>query len=752
MELSSLNTEQQVAATHVEGPLLVLAGAGSGKTRIVTHRIIYLLEMGVPASRILGVTFTNKAAAEMRERVKSMTSQQVFISTFHSLGARILRESIQALGYQNNFIIYDEEDCQKVIGGALKSLGVNDKELTPKIFKQLISNAKGQLLHAENLEPEGNSKRDKLLPEIYRLYQSKLKEANALDFDDLLFLTVRLFKEHPKIAEYYQSKWSFVLIDEYQDTNFAQYLIVRTLVEKSKNLFVVGDPDQSIYSWRGADINNILNFEQDYPGAKVVMLEQNYRSTSTILNAANAVIKLNQQRYEKNLWSTKGQGEKIYFHQAESDQLEARFVAEKIAYHKRQGISLNEMVIFYRTNFQSRTFEDALLQSDIPYVVVGGISFYQRREIKDILAYLRIAQGCNDLVSFARTVNIPKRGLGDVFIEKMMLASQQLQLSIFNVSLAIVNNDPVITNIGLKVSAKQKEALKEYTDAIVTVRLAAERDSLKAAVEAAIKQTRYLVYLKEDPETYDDRKENLNELISKAAEWEAATENPSLTAFLEDLTLKTNLEEGEVELERVSLMTIHNGKGLEFKVAFLVGMEEELFPHVNSRNSISELEEERRLCYVGMTRAKEVLYFSTAQFRYLWGNLRTMRPSRFLKEVPKEYMQKTRSSYSYDDFDENDDEERDRNKYSRFSYSDNKEYGSDIYSPPASIKSKPVAVNIIEDYKVGDRVFHATFGEGAIQEITSGALGEMYKILFDKDKSLRTLVAKYANLIKRHKR
>lgn len=421
-----LNLQQQLAVTHIEGPLLVLAGAGSGKTRIVTYRIVHLLQSGIAPSSILALTFTNKAAGEMRERVLKMTSANVLICTFHSLGVRILKECLHLMGYKPGFTIYDEEDSNRVLKTCLDDLGLKDKEFSVKIFKNLISNAKNQLTAPENIdETEFMSSVEQAFPKVYQLYQNKMKEYNAVDFDDLLYLTVRLLRENPDVLESYQSRWRFLLIDEYQDTNHAQYTLVQLLVEKNHNLFVVGDPDQSIYSWRGANIKNIMNFQSDFFGAKVIRLEQNYRSRSNILNAANDLIIQNMNRYEKNLWSELGEGEKLFVYIGQDERTEAEFVAHQILQLKSKAhLPLNEMVVFYRTNFQSRVFEDALLRKKIPYVIVGGISFYHRREIKDILSFMRLVHSGSDFVSFLRTINIPKRGFGEASLEKIRLAAE----------------------------------------------------------------------------------------------------------------------------------------------------------------------------------------------------------------------------------------------------------------------------------------------------------------------------------------
>ncbi|NGX61865.1 MAG: ATP-dependent DNA helicase PcrA [Chlamydiae bacterium] len=636
-----LNQEQIEAVRHREGPLLVLAGAGSGKTRVVTYRIAYLIESGVPPSQILAVTFTNKAAGEMQGRIeKTLSGFEGYptICTFHSLGVRILRESISHLGYFSHFLIYDEDDSNKLLRGCIESLGLKKEGSQVKVLRSLISQAKNNLQ-----DPSEIVLRDlpyplqQSFPALYTTYQERLKEANALDFDDLLFLTVKLFKEHPEVLATYQERWPYLLIDEYQDTNHVQYLLAKMLVAKRGNIFVVGDPDQSIYSWRGANIENILNFERDYPGAKVIRLEQNYRSCENILEAANALIKTNQSRFEKNLWSARGEGEKITLFVGETDRQEAGFVTQEIErLHTFSQVPYKEMSIFYRTNFQSRVFEDFLLRKRIPYVIVGGISFYQRREIKDLLAFLRMVISDQDAVSFERTLNLPKRGIGLVTVEKIRTAARERGLSIFAFCQQILKEE----KSELRLTKKQREGLSEYVTLIENLRKEAETSPLDRVIREAYQQSRYAEVLQEDKETLEDRKANIEELISKGHEWEIYHDTGSLAAFLEELTLKSSIDEASLSDDQVHLMTIHNGKGLEFHAAFLVGMEEDLFPHANSRNNYDSLEEERRLCYVGMTRAKDRLYLSAAETRYLWGSQRMMRPSRFLREIPRKYITK----------------------------------------------------------------------------------------------------------------
>lgn len=725
-----LNSEQKMAADTFEGPLLVLAGAGSGKTRVVTFRIVNLLNRGVASSEILGLTFTNKAALEMKERVQKLTNSHVLICTFHSLGARILRESIHHLGYQSSFTIYDEDDSEKLMKTCLNAIPDVPQKLDLRTLRGMISKAKNSLVEYEPTTLRQRSPEEAIFPTLYNTYQQKLKEYNALDYDDLLFLTLKLFQEYPLVREYYQNRWKFLLIDEYQDTNAVQYAMVNFLVSKHRNICVVGDPDQSIYSWRGANINNILNFEMDYPGACVVKLDQNYRSRSNILEAANSLIKHNNNRYEKNLWSDRGPGDKIKHYRLDNEKAEALFVARQIGYHHREhNIPLNEMVVFYRTNAQSRVFEDYLLQNGIPYVIVGGISFYQRREIKDILAWLRMVQSDADYISFARTLNLPKRGIGDTTLEKIRLGAEQEGLTILEYCVKIVSDHSL--RIPIKLSAKQKQGLQQYVNIIQELRVLQNAGSLSDLVIKTIEKTGYLAYLEEDRETATERKENLDALITKAFEWESAAETATLSAFLEELSLKSTLDEATNEHERISLMTIHNGKGLEFEVTFLVGLEEDLFPHVNARDDEEKLEEERRLCYVGMTRAKEYLYLSEVSTRFMWGVTRMQRSSRFLREIPSQYVEKV-------------------GRPSSTGYA--KPFSSQRMPQP---KPEPFINDMDQrvpeeagSFSKGDMVFHKEFGIGRIQNLYEGSAGLTYHVFFTRDQSEKTLVANYAGLKK----
>jgi len=626
LEKETLNPEQLQAVEHLEGPLLVIAGAGSGKTRVVTKRIVRLLEKGVMPHQILGLTFTNKASEEMMERVRRATNSRVLISTFHSLGARILREI-----YNPGFTIYDEEDSEKLLKTCLETIPLSDRKGAIKRFKNLISRSKNEMQGPLDLEASEFESGDlKHFPDIYAMYQARLKECNAVDFDDLLYLPVKIFTEKPEILDVYRSRWKYLLIDEYQDTNHAQYEFVKLLAGPNQNLFAVGDPDQSIYSWRGATIRNILDFESDFPGAQVIRLEQNYRSRSNILEAANALISHNEGRYEKNLWSDRGEGDAIQLREFHTEREEAEFIAKKILALQNEGVSLNDIVIFYRTNFQSRIFEDYFLHYQIPYVIYGGISFYQRKEVKDILGFLRMVQTGSDFIAFSRTINLPKRGFGIATLDKLQTASIEESLPILDFCDAVLQG-----KYKVRLSKKQKEGLADYLRIIRHLR---QFDgTLRDLVMETIEWSGYLTYLKSDPESYEDRRANVRELVSKAAEWESWNEEGGLSEFLAELTLKSTLDQ-EADGQKVCLMTLHNGKGLEFETVFLVGLEEDLLPHINSKEKVEELEEERRLCYVGMTRAKESLYLTRSKYRYMWGMLRYMEPSQFLDELPESHL------------------------------------------------------------------------------------------------------------------
>lgn len=720
MTFSQLNPQQIQAVEHIDGPLLVLAGAGSGKTRVVTSRIAYLIEKGVPPEQILAVTFTNKAAQEMLTRVQKLVAQNVKICTFHSLGVSLLKEAIHLLdGYSSSFSIYDEEDSLKLIRDCLKDLDIPEQKLKVKSAKAIISKIKNQLIPLEEIEDENftNAIPPAKIRQFFTLYQDRLRDYQALDFDDLLYLSARLLKRSSEALQYFQNKWKYLLIDEYQDTNQAQYYIANKLVEKSHNVFVVGDPDQSIYSWRGANIENILRFQKDYPGAKLIKLEQNYRSTESILEAANALITHNSQRLEKNLYSQKGKGEPISLFVAHDDRHEARYIAKQIlGLVRKQQVSLNDVVIFYRTNFQSRSIEDQLLNDDIPYQIIGGISFYQRKEVKDILAFLKLLLTQNDLIAFKRTINLPKRGIGEATINKIVDYAQQCNLKLLDALREILNSPGPQT---IKLNKSQQESLKDYINLFGRLHSAYQQhQSLQKLIEECIDFSHYLTYLKVDPDTFEDRKQNIEELIAKGAEKDFCDTPITLAEFLEEISLKNSADDSEEETEKVSLMTLHNGKGLEFDFTFLSGLEEELFPHINSYGSEMAIEEERRLCYVGITRARKKLFISLAQSRFLWGQQKTMRPSRFLKELPKELIKK-----------------------------------ETFFSSPSTLSSqttssKPLRQTGLSELglKENTRVYHKEFGAGIIVKVSENNMGLVYRVRFFGDNSEKNLLADYAPL------
>lgn len=722
-EIQSLNPEQARAVHHREGPMLVLAGAGSGKTKVATLRIASLIASGVPPEKILGLTFTNKAAKEMKERVEKYASQSVLVATFHSLGARILRESIHHIGFTSDFIIYDADDSEKLIKECLRELGLA-QALEIKAVKAFISSSKNALLSTEVQDPEQAP-----FYEVYIRYLTKLQQCNAVDFDDLLYLPVKLLRSVPEVLQMYQNRWAYFLVDEYQDTNGAQYAFVKLLIGSKSNLFVVGDPDQSIYSWRGANIQNILNFESDFSGAVVVRLEQNYRSTGNILRAANAVIKNNDGRYEKQLWSALGDGDKIGVFAARTEREESSFVAKTcLHYAKTQSMSFSKMCVFYRTNFQSRVLEDELLSRKIPYTIVGGISFYLRKEVKDILSMLRLIDNPQDLISFLRVINLPKRGFGDTTIAKIQEAHSSSGLSILEFMLRIGVRE-AFSELSFTVTAKQKEGWKDFAKTFTLLQEKAQNDSLEELVRAAVFETRYEDVLLEDAPTRQERLENIEELIVKAAEWEKSTEEPSLSKFLEEISLVSSAEQANNTEESLHLMTVHNGKGLEFDVAFLIGVEEDLFPHINSKKNDSQIEEERRLFYVGLTRAKRHLFISHSQNRSLWGATRRMRHSRFLNEIPLSLKNTITNMQSVAPISSGSS-----------MFQPQKMGISEV--PAATAKKAPAPLG-----EVGEVVFHPQFGIGKIVQVQEGgSLGKMYDILFTKDKATKRLVAKYAPL------
>jgi DNA helicase II / ATP-dependent DNA helicase PcrA len=732
--LKELNPPQREAVLYGDGPLLILAGAGSGKTRVITSRIAHLIrERGVAPDNILAVTFTNKAANEMRERVERMLDiplTRLWISTFHSSCVRILRQHIAALGYKRSFVIYDETDRSSLIKACAADLRIDTERYQPRAIAARISALKNNLTDSEQFEKTSSHYGfDEAVSRVYSLYQTKLREADGLDFDDLLMLTVRLFERHQDVLRYYQGLFQHILIDEYQDTNHAQYRLIRLLTLERKNLCVVGDDDQSIYKFRGADITNILNFEKDYPDARVIKLEQNYRSTQNILGAAGAVVARNIGRKAKELWTEKRGGEKIRCYKATDEKDEARFICRSIQQETDEGRGLREIAVLYRTNAQSRALEDALRDRGIPYRIFGGLRFYDRKEIKDIIAYLRVLQNPEDLVSLRRIINVPARGIGDTTVDKLERAAMHAGISLYQAASSPDASD---------VTPAAKKKIKEFTGFMERLRTAMGTLTITDLVRGVIQESGYGAALDEE-KTVEARIriENLNELLTATEDFQEQNREASLTTFLDQVALITDLEQQTSADNRrtggdyVTLMTLHNAKGLEFSVVFMVGMEEGLFPHARSAESDEELEEERRLCYVGITRAKEKLVLTHAMERRLYGYPQANLMSRFVQELPEEAMEFCVAEMTASP--------RSRGTWGSTSFV------VPSRAPAATVNIQPVPSGSNGKYYKGAVVRHAKFGLGTVQR--SEGAGDDFKIFVSfPGHGVKTLAVKYANL------
>lgn len=638
--INTLNPEQQKAVRYTEGPLLIMAGAGSGKTRVLTHRIAYLMgEKEVAPRNILAITFTNKAAREMKERVAKLVGPQgqyMWVSTFHSMCVRILRRDIDRIGYSSNFSILDSGDQLSVIKQVLKNLNIDPKKFDPRAMLGQISTAKNELITEEEFAKNAGNFYDRQVAQVYEGYQKMLRKNQSLDFDDLIMQTIHLFDRVPEVLEYYQRRFQYIHVDEYQDTNHAQYYLVKQLAEKYQNLCVVGDSDQSIYRWRGADITNILSFEKDYPSVKTVMLEQNYRSTKSILQAANKVIGNNSGRKPKNLWTDNDDGKKISYYKGATEQEEALYVADTIQKLTRSGkYQPSDIAILYRTNAQSRAMEDTFVKSAISYQMIGGTKFYDRKEIKDMIAYLRLITNPDDDISFQRVVNEPKRGIGKTSIERLQAYAAEHDISLYE---AVKEVD--FTGV----SKKAANALAGFQDLIRSLTQQQEFLTATDMVEAVLERTGYEEMLNNERSIEaQSRLENLEEFKTVTQEFEKANEDKTLIGFLTDLALIADIdrvdEEDPDQSQKITLMTLHAAKGLEFPVVFLIGMEENVFPHSRSMFDEEEMEEERRLAYVGITRAEQELYLTHAQMRTLYGRTNMNPISRFIDEIPGELME-----------------------------------------------------------------------------------------------------------------
>ena len=722
MDLSTLNKSQLEAVTGGDGPMLVLAGAGSGKTRVLTTRIAHLLdERGVEPYNILAITFTNKAAREMRERIFDMAPKQgqgLWVCTFHAACLRILRRQAGFAGFTPHFVIYDAADQKTVIKECLKELNLDDKKFPPPAMGAAISKAKNVLYGPGQLEKKSFDYFSRTACQVYRLYQEKLQKNNALDFDDLLMQTVLLLQQNPTVLAYYQDKFKHILVDEYQDTNHAQYVLVNLLAEKHRNICVVGDPDQGIYGWRGADIGNIMNFERDYPDARVILLEQNYRSTRAILESANRVIGNNQERKPKKLWTAGSAGDPLMLFTARDEHAEANFVVNRIRlWRNNRDKTYGDFAVLYRTHAQSRVLEEKFIAAGIPYVIVGGLRFYERKEIKDLLAYLRLLVNPGDRVSLRRVINEPRRGVGDASLEKIFARADETGLA----PLELLEMQEPIPNL----SGKAGRAALEFGRVMALLRDLAPKLTVTKLVDRVLEETGYRRALEEEHTIEaSTRLENLKEFYTVTIEYNRQTPGGGLDDFLAGLALLTDLDEFDPETRRVTLMTLHSAKGLEFPIVFLVGLEEGVFPHSRSLESRQELEEERRLCYVGITRARQVLYISHCWQRTLYGHTRLGTPSRFLRELPPELV------------------------------SDSDQLENDTTAPTCGKQAIP-ANNInngggqktphCTEFRSGDQVEHRKWGRGTVVGVRGRGENAELRIEFS-GLGIKTLLVRYAPL------
>lgn len=726
----TLNDRQCEAVKHTEGPLLITAGAGSGKTKVLTCRIAHLLELGVAPYRILAITFTNKAAKEMKERVTNLVGAQadsIWLSTFHSFCAKLLRFEVDGFhGYTRNFTIYDSSDQLVLVKDCLKKLNLDDKQFMPRSVLGTISSAKNVLMDAKAFAAKASDFYEQKVADVYALYQEKLRENNAVDFDDLLFLAVRLLQEKEDVREKYQSRFQYILVDEYQDTNHAQYALTKILAARWRNICVVGDADQSIYAWRGADIRNIIDFTRDYPDAASIKLEQNYRSTKTILHAANAVIDNNESRPKKTLWTENPAGNKIIHYQAQTEHDEADYIAGVI--YNRHEIShepYGDMAILFRTNAQSRVLEEKLMRYAIPYTMVGGTKFYDRKEIKDVLAYLRLLYNPEDSLSLTRIINVPKRNIGATTMEHVAAYAEEQGISLFE---ALSSTDEI------PVTKRARTSLENFAAMIFDLLNDIEGKDVLSLIETVIKQTGYGDMLDKEAEhdpQGESRKENVGEFLSVAKDYMDSNPDGNLQDFLENVALVSDVDDFESSESKVTLMTLHAAKGLEFPVVFLTGLDEGLFPHSRTLLDPAQVEEERRLAYVGITRAERQLYVTNAITRTMYGRISAYMPSRFLAEIPPQLME--------------DYHRKSAMPQSRTTAVPGKQRVSILTKPVASSLPKKHAV--IDTFAKGDKVRHKIWGIGTVLDVIGEGPNMQMKIQFPT-KGVRQVVVKYAPLEK----
>lgn len=730
---SKMNPRQQDAIRHKEGPLLILAGAGSGKTTVLVNRVANLIQEGCDPYRIMTITFTNKAAGELKERLVTMLGEkgsEVWASTFHSTCARMLRRDADRLGYTPHFTIYDSDDSRRVMKDCLKALQIDEKELPVKSVLGEISRAKDSLVNAKEFaDRAGDDFRLKKISEAYLMYQGRLKASDAMDFDDLIFNTVDLFLTCPDVLDYYQNRFQYFMVDEYQDTNHAQYMFVSLLAKRNKNLCVVGDDDQSIYKFRGATIENILSFEKTFPGALVIRLEQNYRSTKNILDAANAVIENNTQRKGKSLWTENTQGCPLYIHTSFSEQDEADYIATHILDGVAKGRKYSDFAVLYRMNSQSNSLEKMMVKSGIPYRIVGGVRFYDRKEIRDMLAYLSVINNPADEVRLRRIINQPKRSIGEKTIAQAVELAREAEMSLFDVITNAEDFEP------LRRSAAKLQAFARLI--LDLIEASNNPDvSLNDLYQLILEKTDYIASLRADEDDAQDRVDNINELSSSLIKFQEDNPESSLSGFLEEVSLFTDIDQLDTNKDQVILMTMHSAKGLEFPVVFLPGMEDGLFPGMQAIYNPSEIEEERRLAYVAITRAREELHLTNAESRMIFGSTSRNKASRFLIEIPEELVERTRS--------------RSWKKPEPGTDLPTSAYEARTVSIHAARQFGPVDIparKSTQSYQTGDRVEHKTFGEGKILSVTSMGNDNLLEIEF-QTAGTKKLMSNFARLTK----
>ncbi|SEO04954.1 DNA helicase-2 / ATP-dependent DNA helicase PcrA [Amphibacillus marinus] len=736
--LDGLNDKQKEAVKHTEGPLLIMAGAGSGKTRVLTHRIAYLLEeKGVSPRNILAITFTNKAAREMRNRVSRLVGPEadyMWVSTFHSMCVRMLRRDIDRIGYDRNFTILDTGDQLTVIKNVLKAKNIDIKKFEPRAMLAAISAAKNNLKSADQFEKEVGNYYDKVVADVYQGYQKSLRKNQSLDFDDLIMQTIVLFDRVPDVLEYYQRRFQYIHVDEYQDTNHAQYYLVQQLAKRYQNLCVVGDSDQSIYRWRGADIQNILSFEKDYDKAQVVLLEQNYRSTKSILQAANAVIENNDDRKPKKLWTDNDQGAKLFYHQAATEQHEGLYLANKIETYVDEGtFNYRDMAVLYRTNAQSRSIEETFVKANIPYQMIGGTKFYDRKEIKDMLAYLRLISNPNDDLSFARVVNEPKRGVGKTSLEKLQAYAAANDISLYTTTLEI-------DFVGL--STRATKALAEFGQMIKQWTQQQEFLTATDMVEEVLKRTGYEQMLNNERTIEaQTRLENLEEFKTVTKQFEKDSEDKTLVTFLTDLALIADIDRVDDDPfadNQVTMMTLHAAKGLEFPVVYLVGLEENVFPHSRSLLDEEEMAEERRLAYVGITRAEQILHLTHAKMRTLYGRTNMNQVSRFIDEIPEDLLEGFYSHSEPHPFELSNKQPPSRQN----------KHGMASKQPVKRFAQHQTTGGENEAWQVGNKANHKKWGVGTVVKVTGSGEAMELDIAFPAPTGVKRLLAKFAPITK----